>query len=275
MVEPVSMAVFLTTLASAAGSAAGEAAVSQSLQVLRELTGLQDDQQRMLRAIDLKVDALLSGPFFTGQRQLEDALTAWRDEEDRRHLLKEARSSFTAALGQDPEPLRRSFAGLHLVSIWLALGSIEDAVRWLREAHFAALHALVIEKNRKYFSGSLQERRKRAYEVGPGAKGARQVREITPYANGLAEARRNWGAARSDAPLVIGLEGDDLTKLRRKVVLREMVPQLSAYDEARQEELYPNVLDEVRNGEILFYQLIATWLEMDPDDRPLINRGTE
>ena len=71
--EPTTLV--LTTLS----SAAGKAAVGQGVKLLREIIGLQEAQVKLLKAIDMKVDTLLAGPFRAGDRYLEDALHSWRD----------------------------------------------------------------------------------------------------------------------------------------------------------------------------------------------------
>src|SRR5215472_13314369 len=103
------------------GTAAGKTSVNHAVKILQQLIGLQQEQVRLLQTINLKVDAILAGPMNTGVRQLQDALSVG-NASDRQALLKEARSSFTSALGQDTEPLRRSFAALYLASVWLLLG---------------------------------------------------------------------------------------------------------------------------------------------------------
>jgi hypothetical protein len=120
MPEPISL--LLTTFA----GAAGKASATEGARVLRQLVGLQEAQLTLLRALDVKVDALLAGPFGTGSRQLRDALVEGRDPGDRDRLLRDARASFTQALGQDTDHLRRSLAALHLGAVWVALGSKLD-----------------------------------------------------------------------------------------------------------------------------------------------------
>ena len=139
--EPTTLV--LTTLS----SAAGKAAVGQGVKLLREIIGLQEAQVKLLKAIDVEVDTLLAGPFRAGDRYLEDALHSWRDPVNRELLLHDARRSFTEALDQDPVPIRRSLAAMHLACIWAVLGSPPDVQRYLREAHIQALWA--VENSKK------------------------------------------------------------------------------------------------------------------------------
>ena len=134
------LTLFITVL----GTAAGKASIAEGSKLIRELIGLRQDQITLLEGIDVKIDALLVGPFNTGHRQMIDAMSAGRQKTDRIQLLKEARTSFTQALGQDPEPVRRCLAAIHLACVWLVLGSPHDAERSLREAHVEALQAVMI-----------------------------------------------------------------------------------------------------------------------------------
>lgn len=198
MVEPLSL--FISLLI----NAAGKSAATEGLRVLRQVAGLQDAQMEMLRTIDVKVDALLQGPFRTGRRQLEDAVADSRSTDDREHLLREARASFTTALGQDDEPLRRSFAALHLAAVWLALDEPSDMRRALEEAHVEALRAVIAERERKpgtfnllrvLGSQSQSERDNRQRALRAGA--------IVPYANDLARARAAWRSSYDIMVLVL------------------------------------------------------------------------
>jgi hypothetical protein len=144
--EPITLV--LTTLS----AAASKAAVGEGVKLLREVVGLQQQQVKLLQAIDVKVDALLAGPFRAGERYLEDALMSWRQPKDCEQFLHDARRSFTEALGQDPEPIRRSFAAMELACIWVILDSPQDVRRYLREAHIQVLWALEnSKKDRNFF----------------------------------------------------------------------------------------------------------------------------
>jgi hypothetical protein len=210
------MTVFLTSL----GSAAGRRATKEGLDLLREAVGLQRAEIELLRSINAKLDALLARPFKTGVRQMEDALASWRDENDRRRLLEEARSSFTEAVSEDPEPLRRSFASLHLAAVWLYLGSPEDVPKHLREAQISA--AFVLHKQVK--TVSLEWVRLMATD-----RRAVPRRNLLPYFNQLAAARRAWNP-HIIAPMVVdklpdgtwsvpGVSGIDTEEIRASIEL--------------------------------------------------------
>ena len=193
--EPLSL--FLTTFT----AAAGKAATREGSKLLRELVGLQEEQIALLRSLDVKVDALQAGPLRTGMRQLRDALSAARDERDRDRLLKEARASFTAALAQDLDHVRRSLAALHLATIWLALGSEEDVRDRLAECHQEALVA--IAETDPPTSG-LWDRvvRKTGLRRRDAVLWARfRLPKLFDYANAVAQARRAWGASPETAPV--------------------------------------------------------------------------
>jgi hypothetical protein len=203
------MTVFLNSLA----KSVGEKMVSEAFELLREIIRLKQEQVKLLQAIDLKVDSLLQGPFEMGRRQLGLALSAWRDKADRNHLLTGARDSFLLAISQDPEPLRRSLASLHLVCVWLAMGSRIDAERSLREAHLDALSAIAMDRPREPSTGieHLVQRIFGSQEPVEGAlAGLARAAEIAQYSNGLARARRAWGAPVQQAPLVWGKFGISL-----------------------------------------------------------------
>jgi hypothetical protein len=198
------MTLVLTTLS----TAAGKAAVGEGVKLLREMAGLQQEQVKLLKAIDVKVDALLGGPFKTGERFLEDARTYWYSPGDRERYLHDARRSFTEALGQDPEPMRRSLAALHLACIWAVLGSPQNIRRYLREAHIEALRTVEnSRKPRNFIDGSLIFGK--IYE-----RGHKTTNALAPYVNLLAQARRSWGATPAEAPTLwdsVALTPGDLT----------------------------------------------------------------
>ena len=193
----------LTLFVTALGSAAGRAAAGEATKALREVAGLQEAQIAMTQKLDAKVDALVSGPFNTGQRQLRDAAVPGRDPDDRRLLLKEARSSFTAALGQDRDPLRRSFAALSLAAVWLGLGSPDDVGRTLAEAHGEALRATAAEMIGR--AGVMIDLALEVGRASPRVRHKRARETLGPYANQIAAARRSWGSLPSAAPRIVGL----------------------------------------------------------------------
>jgi hypothetical protein len=195
----------LTLFITALGTAAGKAGMAEGSKLIRELIGLQQDQITLLKVIDVKVDALLVGPFNTGCRQLDDAMSPDREPTDRTQLLREARTSFTQALGQDPEPVRRSLAGVHLACVWLALGSPDDVKRSLREAHAEAIRA-GLNKPKVSFSQYLaNELTTSTSKRGRRIDDQRMVRttELATLANAISDARVAAGDDRADCPLVL------------------------------------------------------------------------
>jgi hypothetical protein len=207
-------------LLSALGSAAGKTSVNYGIKILQQLIGLQQEQVRLLQAIDLKVDAILAGPMNTGVRQLQDALAVGNGPE-RQALLKEARSSFTSALGQDTEPLRRSFAALYLASVWLLLGYPDHFKRHLQEAHFEAFKTIVGFERVPFNLERL------SYMWGNQDFSGAWIRHtkalhVTGYINHLAQVRRAWGTPPGRAPTFenVGVYAIKATKKKRKLALQ-------------------------------------------------------
>jgi hypothetical protein len=200
MADPITL--FVTSL----GAGAGKAGVQEATKALRDIAGIQDAQLALLASIDHKVDLLIQGPFHAGRQKLEDAAQPGRDPEDRLHLLREARTFFDVSMSQDPDPLRRSLAALHLACVWTALGSQEDVRKRLEAAHTEAVLAMVAEKHRR--PGGLSGLRGR---ISPSARltdnslrwGA-AIRSVGPYVNALARTARQWGTPPERVPLFLG-----------------------------------------------------------------------
>jgi hypothetical protein len=272
MPDPVTL--FVTSL----GSAAGKAGVDQITKALRDIVGLQDAQLRLLSSIDRKVDALLAGPFHTGRQKVEDALAPWRSADDRQHLLREARTFFDVAVNQDPEPLRRSLAALHLAGVWLALSSPQDVRRRLEQAHAHAIEAMLAEKNRK--PGGLQGVRGRlswsVRTVDDSMRWTTAINSVGPYANALARAAQRWGTPAVRAPLFFGgergLSAEDeldrdaaaLDAAERRWVsdggtLPMALAVLGVPDDLRSRPGNQTALGKVRRGEVLLWKHLAEW----------------
>ena len=265
---PDPMTLFLTAL----GTTAGRSATAEAAKVLREVAGLQEAQTSMLRALDAKVDALVEGPFNTGQRQLRDAIVAGRGMRDREHLLREARASFTAALGQDHDPLRRSFAALALSAVWLALGSPDDAQRSLAEAHRDALRATTaemavqtkptpVELALELRRASTRVRRKRARQT------------LAPYANEIATTRRAWGSSAAAAPQIVGLSrAEDYVESMVRSLRRSNKDPTRHGAARRPAHLHAEIVaidGQFRRGEKLDVDLLPKWLR-DGGDRAVV-----
>jgi hypothetical protein len=179
----------------AVGKAAGDRAAREASDVLRGLLGLQSAQEELLMRMDVKLDALLERPYKTGRRHLNNALAHWREPDERRDLLNDARRSFTEA--QDhPLPVARSFASMHLAAVWVALDRPHDVRASLRDAHVDALHAVVVEHKRKE-KGDLAR-------PGGAAFPAAKAVALIPLANHIAMARREWGEPHRAAPIFVG-----------------------------------------------------------------------
>ena len=177
---------FLTVL----GQAAGKSAAKEGMRVLRELAGIQDEQARILAAMDVKLDALIESPFRDGRSRLQAALVESREADDRLVLLREARGLFMTALAQDKAPLSRSFAALHLAAVWVALGQPEDVRAALERAHAEALRAAHIA-----LRGSLESSARAFFPPGADVMLARMHAAGNPilrHANDLARVRFEW-----------------------------------------------------------------------------------
>jgi hypothetical protein len=268
MADPITL--FVTALATSAGrTAAGELSAA-----LREVAGLQKAQLAILRELNSKVDALITGPFYTGQQQLADALTPGRAAEDREHLLKDARSSFTQALGQVRDPLHRSFAALHLAAVWLALGAPDDMHPRLADAHREVLRAggLIIGPEP---SGVLT----RWLNPNPVVRVADVTCALMPYANALARTRRSWGIAPARAPRLGGNQGwlgsrehdldsellsdsvENVLLLYRKYPSDSLVQRFVAAHAERAAQLE----GELSRGELIDVSLLGVWLQEGHD----------
>lgn len=193
MIDPISL--FVTAI----GTAVGKAGAAEGQRLVRQLVGLQEEQVKLLKVIDAKVDALIQGPFQAGRLHLDDALAVWRDPHDRVHLLREARSSFTQALAQDRDEVRASLAALHLSVVWIALESPEDVRRALRVAHVHAMAGILpamgpgSQDLRSLFNADFGQRER--HERGA---------VVANYANTVAHTCRAWGSTMIEAPVFTG-----------------------------------------------------------------------
>ncbi|MGP4104615.1 hypothetical protein [Nonomuraea sp. KM90] len=177
------MLFLLGKLAEAAGSRTAE-------MIARDLLGLQAAEVQLLTAVQESVDSLMAGPLNSGLMKLDAALAAHRPRKERRRLLKEARSSFMDALGQETRPLNRSLAHFNLAVVWYLLDSPRDVPANLRHAHVEAAKGGII------VPGS-NERRSRFSSSPPSPK-LDQGR--LDYVNHIAFARRSWGSCSVGAP---------------------------------------------------------------------------
>jgi len=185
--------------------AAVKKTAGQGIKTLRDLMGMQEESLALLRSLNVKVDYLLRGPFETGRLQMRDALAPHRDAADQQRLLLEARSSFTASLGQDPEPFRRSVTALHLAALWVALDSRPDVRRSITTAHVEGLRA--VYQDWQHARSGLREFREitgRNLELyGAGGSDLKADSDARRYCNPIAETARAWGSPPSSAPFFV------------------------------------------------------------------------
>jgi hypothetical protein len=103
------------------------------------VAGSEDAQGRLLRSIDVKVDALVKGPYNTGRTYLREAQRLGADDPDAFNRLERAKETFYLAHGQATSVQSRSLVEYHLGLTWLLLGRRDDAVHWLAQSHGSAL----------------------------------------------------------------------------------------------------------------------------------------
>jgi hypothetical protein len=276
------MSLFVTSLA----GAAGKTAASEGMKVLRQLIGLEEAQVRLLKALELKIDALLARPFYAGRQHLRYALEPWRNPADRDQLLYDARRLFTEAVSQDLEPLRRSLAHVHLACVWLALDSPNDVPLELRNAHMDALRSL-----RGFLGRPVDGVAAVRLRLDKGARSEREFKvasEIMPYANGLARIRRSWGAPFEQAPIFVGasVEGETIEEsmvqgfvaeraMLEDLIERQVPPErrhlfdLPAFPKKyTSRPVWQEVHQQVQRGEIVHYHALEEWLQKHEGSKP-------
>jgi hypothetical protein len=109
------------------------------LGVLRAVSGSVDAQERLLRSIDSKLDALVKGPFNTGVTHLSEAERVATDPEARLEHIKEAKDCFYLAHGQAASLQSRAVVEYHLGVVWLLLDRPADAVHWMAQSHASCI----------------------------------------------------------------------------------------------------------------------------------------
>jgi hypothetical protein len=257
MVDPVSLTV------AAIGGVYAKVGQDEAAAVLREIVGLQDEQLKLLASIERKVDALLAEPFYTGRRTAASALEPWRPASERTKLLHEARSCFTRSISQDPIPVRRSLAAMHLAGVWLVLRSPQDVRIALEEAHVFSIEAMLAELNSE--PRGFQALRKRQYSA---TRFGLAIYHLGHYVNALARAARQWGAPATRVPLFFApdreISAED--ELRRDVAEAEDIPafgltegRFRAAHAVRSRPGYEQALAEVKRGEILLWRQLSAW----------------
>ncbi|MEO3813281.1 hypothetical protein ABGB17_30130 [Sphaerisporangium sp. B11E5] len=174
------MLFFFGKLAEAAGSRMAE-------MIAGEMLGIQAAEVQLLTAVHESVDSLMAGPLNSGLMKLEAALAAHRPAKERRRLLKDARSSFMDALGQETRPMNRSLARFNLAIVWYLLDSPRDVPENLRHAH--------VEAGKSAIAGGDRQRRFPSTLRSPKLEPER-----LDYLNHIAFVRRSWGSCSVGAP---------------------------------------------------------------------------
>ena len=107
--------------------------------ILKAIAGVQDAQLGLLRSIDVKVDALVRGPYETGRTYLDDARRHGPDDPRTRRRLERALDAFHTAHGQSASVQSRALVEYHLGLTSLLLGDRDDAEHWLARSHASAM----------------------------------------------------------------------------------------------------------------------------------------
>ena len=91
--------------------------------LLGNLIESQDEQLKLLRGIDAKVQNLIEGDFRSGQQYLREVSDPWRSQAERRECFIRARNCFVLATGKlVDEPLLMSVTAASLAATWTLLG---------------------------------------------------------------------------------------------------------------------------------------------------------
>jgi len=109
---------------------------TSSLDALRNvvlgLLGLEDTRTRQLTRIESKVDALIDSPYRSARDYLDSARRVGVDTDKGKAYLEHSIHDFrqAAANYQSRNPRRESWACLHLLLLYTALGDIREAQEW-------------------------------------------------------------------------------------------------------------------------------------------------
>ncbi|GAA2986739.1 hypothetical protein GCM10017559_03040 [Streptosporangium longisporum] len=167
-----------------------EAAGTRTVEMIAQnMLDLQNAEMKLLTAVHESIDSLMAGPLNSGLIKLEAAVAAHRPPKERQRLLREARSSFMDALGQETRPLNRSLAHFNLAIVWYLLDSPRDVPESLRHAHVEAA------KGGVHVPGSGERRSRFSSPSSPTL----DVERLN-YLNHIAYARRCWGSCSVGAP---------------------------------------------------------------------------
>jgi hypothetical protein len=123
----------LTSLAMRGGTAAA-----------RNILQLEDERTRQLRRLEVRVNALLTGPYRAGIEHVALMTRPDTSPASAERHLRLAEESFTNAFAntRDVEPLEGAWSAVQLVVIALADGRRGEALHWARQAQDRATVAL-------------------------------------------------------------------------------------------------------------------------------------
>jgi hypothetical protein len=126
----------------------GVPAGGELLGVLRAVSGSENAQDRLLKKLDAKVDALVRGPYNTGRTLLLEAQRHGERGQTDRPTIERARDAFFTAHGQAASVQSRALVEYHLGVTLLLLDQQDDAIFWLSQSHASAA-AVVYELARQ------------------------------------------------------------------------------------------------------------------------------
>jgi hypothetical protein len=210
--------------------------------VLDALLAERASTNETLERIEAKLDSLRRDqfelPFKTGLSFLEQAQPPWREEEDRKLLLADARRSFVQAAAAAPDDHAALLADWYLALTWLLARSPEDCRRHLRVAAERGFAALVqaatwasdppldaVKKRAGTPDLSLVDRLLLARSAEGAATWAlrsealRYLLEARPLVAGVQRTRRRLGVAANESPLPRVAHGPDVATSGPEVVV--------------------------------------------------------
>jgi hypothetical protein len=109
----------------------------------QHLLGIEDEKTRLLKDLDVKIDALLESSYRAGLIQLEHAADA-RDSAERSRYLNSAEGLFIQAVAtlEKVDPFQAAWAAVYLAGISRLRRSNDQAARWVDRACIFAEEAL-------------------------------------------------------------------------------------------------------------------------------------
>lgn len=115
---------------------------NEVMTLMKHLIDVQDKQIRLIENISRDINALKKGPFYSGKILLLDASKPYRTIEERKEIIKEAKSKFIESLGileatEDKSYqhfLEIGFVKLYVGFTWLLLEKKYDALDWIENS---------------------------------------------------------------------------------------------------------------------------------------------